>query len=108
MNPATHVVLHLATQAAAAEASLLKRLRDAGAQSPRTAAQVCCEGSFEEDRLKALLRTGTIVEATPGTFYLDEEVLELRAQKQKRNARRLLTYALVIAGGLLVLALTLS
>jgi hypothetical protein len=100
------VAIHLALQAAAAEARLLACLREAGAVSPRTATELLLESSFEEHALKGLLRTGVVVESGSGRYFVDEAMAAIRTYPQRQTSRRVLSLLLLLLAiiGVVVIA----
>jgi hypothetical protein len=68
-------LLLLSPVLAAAMHRLLVPLRAAGASSPDRAIPLAIHESARDGRLESLLRSGVIVEAYPGRFYIDESAL---------------------------------
>lgn len=82
-----------------AEHRLVRRLHEAGALSPETAATLPELRWMEQRRLDRLLSLGVIREASPGRFYLDPDALaEYRGARQRR---------VLVALGVVLLALLL-
>lgn len=82
----------------AANHRLIRRLREAGAISPDTAAELAPRSSVEKRRLKDLERRGVIRPAGADRFYLDEaELAEWRADRQRRVWLGLLIAMVVLA-----------
>ena len=75
-----NVALHIAMHAAVEENRLLARLREGGATSPRSAIPLPLSSSFQESRLKGLIRRGVVAESQPGQYFVDEEVAAARAE----------------------------
>ena len=101
MNVAVHVAMHAAAARAAAEARIVRQLRDAGAVSPRSA--ISLDSSVDGRVLEALLKTGVVVQAKAGRFFVDEEMVAFRAAARRRLQTRamLVVAALVLVVGLL-------
>jgi hypothetical protein len=69
------ILLLLTPVLAAAGHGLLEPLRAAGATSPDHAIPLAIHESARGARMESLLRSGVIVEAYPGRYYIDESAL---------------------------------
>lgn len=88
----------IAAAAMAANHRLIRRLREAGAVSPDTAAELAPRSPVEKRRLKDLERRGVIRRAGADRFYLDEtELAEWNADRQRRVWLVLLIAMVILA-----------
>ena len=103
--PGPMLATQIATWVAAVDARVIARLREAGATEPGAAVPLEQLGESETGRLRALLKDGVVVEATPGRYYLSDEGLRRREQEGKRVAIVVLGVGLVLVALVALLVL---
>jgi hypothetical protein len=86
----------IAAATAAARRRVLRDFREAGAHSAPSAIPFEPKRHLDRRYFKSLLQFGALVEAKPGTYYLDEEKLVEHDAKRRRRAFTILGTVLVL------------
>jgi hypothetical protein len=86
----------LALALIAAERRIVRRLRRAGALTPENAIPIAPRSALTRFRLGRLLRSGAVVTAPGGLYYLDPAAFALYRGRRRRRAFILISSALAI------------
>jgi hypothetical protein len=96
------VMMAPAIAAAAAQKEVTTALRVVGATSPERATPIEGADGKRRGAVKALLRTGVVVQASPGRYWLDEAQVERRNRAARPAALAAIIGLLLICVAALV------
>ena len=86
----------IAAATAAARRRVLRDFREAGAHSAPSAIPFEPKRHLDRRYFRSLLDFGALVEAKPGTYYLDEEKLVEHSRKRRKKALTIIGTVLVL------------
>ena len=86
----------IAAATAAARRRVLRDFREAGAHSPPSAIAFEPKRRLDRRYFNSLVDFGALIEAKPGTYYLDEDKLAEHTAKRRKRAFTILGTVLVL------------
>jgi hypothetical protein len=92
--PSTAPIIAAAT--AAARRRVLRDFREAGAHSAPSAIPFEPKRRLDRRYFNSLVDFGALIEAKPGTYYLDEERLDEHTRKRRKRAFTIMGTVLVL------------